>query len=736
MSIAGTPGRVRYKVPARLNIDVRAEVLANAPIKTGAARSELGAGSIDVDVSQLPDRGYATIRLWSNDAVRTDANRWNPDAERSTDVRIRKETAKVKLASYPGVLVFSDSLSTQNLCLENRGNVVIHLQDLYPPSGFRFGDSQLIEGARIVPGQKVVVEVTRESGGESVLALTDTQGQTLTQVKLFTAPARGVHQPKDFVVGIDFGTSNTSVFCMETRSKNVEPVALAGDGKARRETALFAPRDHPELWQAISLEGAAKEDRIYNLKTLVRQDNDPFVDELLKFYFKQLLRRGITAYLAERNPDDERPVEFVFTIPVLDGEGNEQNIAYRERVLSAARAAGFESQDENDTKDWTISTMLEPYAGALEVVCGGLFARTIADGHRILVVDSGGGTTDVTLGRVRLRAGVAELEEVRNYSGTVAGDQFGGERATYWLGMTWAASAPDGSRAALPDEVEAARVKQLIDRGWLDTSRFSDRDATTKAGTDGTVGTTIDELTPHEEPTHLRAEMRNAKHMLSDAMNRAGFNDREVHPYEFRADPRGAGAETWAVGSSQLHRAVDPDAHAVTASIVEALRKEGISTRDVHHVFVIGGSARLPHLRQRLAEEFGETKLVPLGDYVDVAVCRGATRLHQVAPSTLPLGFSMTCGKDTVAISSPGSVIARSRRISRYLEVPPSNEEVTLRVNAFLESGSFPFFELTIPAGFCGDYVSVISMSSLQISLEPSDNAQKEMAFSINFPLS
>jgi hypothetical protein len=667
---------------------------------------------LKLDLARIPDGEAAHMLLKSDDGPRQDL--WTPRPQRTRSVRLVHRVAKTQVDAIPGVGVFLGEIMECAFDLENRGFTVARFGPPHIPAGFEFADARDMAGFEIAPGDRRKIRVRRKVGAlTGSIVFMSPAGVELTTVKLLPIAAPALRTPPGLVVSIDFGTSNTSVFCLETRTGIVESISLMGDGKERRETVLYAPDNvDPRYWQAFQ-EGVMAKDVLRDLKTLVR-DRTAGSTARLQFYLRAILLHGIAAYLEGRNPGDERTVEFVFTVPVLDGVDGPDHVHYRETLLGCARAAGYEDPE----RGWKIRWMLEPDGGALEVVSIPELSRRMTDGDRMLIMDVGGGTTDVTLGRVRL-TGRPRLDEIENVSVLSNDDQFGGEMATYILGWRWVKADAEGVLPTGPDrgrigqENERIKTKNLVDYGWLsDPARRAEAERWEY----------FDEVERHPNPedwgsrfADLWTTVRAAKHQLSNDSAKWVEQLWKVAAYTFDSKKPGPRLD-WKVTPLLLDSALEKPIGDICSGIQQFLQERQIPLGEIKHVAMIGGSARLQALREAIAKLF-PNRLLPLGSYVDVAVCRGASRLYQAAPPILPIGFEFVIGKDIcLELVRPGASLAKVIRRIQPLE-SPRGVPVEALLRCILPDGStLPYLSLRFDNGFSGEVLG--SVSSGAVTLE------------------
>ena len=257
------------------------------------------------------------------------------------------------------------------------------------------------------------------------------EGDTIPFVRL-KEPPRAVGA--DVQVAIDFGTRNTSIRVRWRRtviaSKPEGTVEVVGDrtGSARFPTEMVLHRKESSFrWgsdAADHIDGnrlTPEEVGIENLKTFLREGRDAYIqyneawtnEELLGRYFSFIFER-LDAYFQTADPQvplsrHRLGVHYVVTRPVLDAnEGDEKGKLY---VQTLCRAL-----ERNQVDLAHVTFVQEPVAAAIGIARRREKELLGLEGTRVAVIDSGGGTTDVALARVRLAEGSVDLEIESSYA--------------------------------------------------------------------------------------------------------------------------------------------------------------------------------------------------------------------------------------------------------------------------------------------------------------------------------
>jgi len=405
-----------------------------------------------------------------------------PSLERPWDARPREER-RVSLrweARQPGKLVvLTPTLlfhgrqeRKRTLRARNEGDLGVNLVLPALTHGFTFtGDNA--RQREVMPGEEINLDV--EYCGAmpmpshvSEAALETTVGDVPFRIVAEAEPA-GRSRP-DWIVGVDFGTSNTSVVARPIpRSGPPDQGAcipiLGPGGQNRFPSAMFylfregrwlfgtealqtaenqgasetgyLIHDHNSLKMSLSRPG-----EFYHQDAKIQAN--PFslgaftIDNLLRTYFTYLRDTLIHPYLREHLT---APVQYVLSLPVLDGVSGERYGRQRSRVLSA-----FSHVFQVPAAQ--IITELEPNCASRYLLLGPGYAHLqsliphagslFQPGERFMVVDSGGGTTDIAFGEFgEGSGGVLPFQVLGNLGLGEEGDggeeDFGGRKMSSFL---------------------------------------------------------------------------------------------------------------------------------------------------------------------------------------------------------------------------------------------------------------------------------------------------------------
>ncbi len=266
-------------------------------------------------------------------------------------------------------------------------------------------------------------------------------------VKLIPDPVLGVVEEPRFVVGIDFGTTGTSVFFRDLLG-NDQPREL---GVPRSNTLIWIPDEADRATWSYGEEAEWKYNErgtgrlLVELKKYLLAENEFIVatglkaTEVVAWYLRRLVSdriKGVLEHIANSTIESLN-IDWRLSIPALDDSMRTQ---YIERLRQAALIAGIPGRG-------SLSFIPEPEAALRAILTQeNNDISGLEDGDRVMVVDGGGGTTDVCFGTFRREGGSLRLEapthrhvelKERHQAGVVASAySFGGGDVTRLIGAT------------------------------------------------------------------------------------------------------------------------------------------------------------------------------------------------------------------------------------------------------------------------------------------------------------
>lgn len=613
------------------------------------------------------------VRIKVSDEERDVAHLWEPSVVRTVDVEVKARAAQTaQLLAVPATAILHPSLKERPVRILNLGGMPLHIDRVRATEGFDLKGSQLGDFV-LMPGAESAFSVLlgKDAPPEGKVDFIGPDGTTLASLKILRLPSPPPAVKPRFIVGIDFGTSNTSVVVRDTEDlasdTMVETVQFLGK-EERFPTVIYCRSESPRDW-FYGADAKLEYDRtpnqgeiVWELKTLLRTDEEPcpgiaLKETLLKWYFRELLDGLILPYIAKASGGIRSRVQFVFSLPVLDRGSQHQLQASRTRA--AWEAAGFPRhgaiQEEMEPVCAALYLLNEQRSGSLDV--------DLDDGDRILVFDSGGGTTDIALGTVRLRQGKLSLEDPQEVGShhTASGEtrQFGGTTVTHDLGTL------------VMDPSDPYRYKLLLSEFNERVGRGSDDlGQTQESNVAFDVIDEDDRKIVQPEPTEVPAprhpprwyrrfafiydRVENAKRELT-----AATDPKASHLWYELTDQATGNVETFFATKPLLDGAIDHRMKPVLESMLGQLREgaEGRPERP-RFVFAVGGNCCVPRITDHhLAGKFDKDQLIDLPPAERFRAVPAGT-VYAVEPEVRTLPYSIEIvyqDKTTAATFGAGS---------------------------------------------------------------------------------
>lgn len=421
--------RVELELPPECGL-----VLMGAPVRSVQARRSQ---AFELRSPPTLEALRGVIHACSGDGPREQW--WETTSRRIA--RLRLDGVQVRVERWvPGAatLLFPPGVRRQYLRVWNDSLQERQLDPLPPPGYSASVDGESLDLHRpVVPaGASLELALEPSTAGTGVRRAewrTELDGHS---VQLLRMPALPRSAGADLVVALDFGTRNTRVRVRWRRTLlpsrpagTVDAVGDAGGKEQFPSQMVVHLRESRLLWGHAAASAIAEnrlergcEFAVVNLKTDLRTGANRYTEhnpawtsaELLRRFLERILH-AVDEYLSTVDP--ERPlsrgalkVRYVVCRPVLDANaGDEIGRAYEQTMLGALEACGVEPGQ--------VSFVQEPVAAAIGI------ARhreeellRLEDGTAVAVVDSGGGTTDVALARVRLNNGRVDLDLQGSYA--------------------------------------------------------------------------------------------------------------------------------------------------------------------------------------------------------------------------------------------------------------------------------------------------------------------------------
>lgn len=222
--------------------------------------------------------------------------------------------------------------------------------------------------------------------------------QTICSVKLNLNVPKQITERCRFVVGIDIGTTGMSITYIDNNLPKSEPQFI---GEERVPSAFYMTNPRmPSTWYI----GKSYHDRtereggvhVQELKRLLVQQEkhvpgtELTPEEILIKFLGKVVKDIIFPQLCSLAVCSERElsIEWRICMPVL---ADKDDLHYREMLMQVANALQLSTYGE-------VSIVYEPEAALSTILHHN--KESLSVGDRIMIVDSGGGTTDIVIGTI------------------------------------------------------------------------------------------------------------------------------------------------------------------------------------------------------------------------------------------------------------------------------------------------------------------------------------------------
>lgn len=429
-------------------------------------------------------------------------------------------------------------------------------------------------------------------------------------------------------VGMDFGTSNSSVAVYDGKHITLLPIDPAAKNQQVARTILYATREGEFTIGADAVQ-MYFEQNIGRPRHFVRKwvgeiefqgaelyyvrDVYAYVDELqpgrLLQYLKTALRTPgfagtsifgriyrieelVAIYLRMVRERTEQALgqevdQVVLGRPVHMADSPESDALAQDKLYQAAHEAGFRE----------IIFEMEPIAAALE------HESTINRAENVLVFDFGGGTLDITV----MRVGGGERKIYAVGGADIAGSNFDAAIIREKMLDHFGHGAVYGTEnIPLPKGL----VENIAD--WLTLPTLATPEM--KALLDEAV-----------ETSKLASRLQNLRSLIFNEYGFSFYNAVEQAKIELSNDWATAinfQAEEIAVWQMltrlQFERILSPFLEAVRQLLIDTLNEAGLSANQIDHILTTGGSSGIPAFNALLADMFGAHKLLPTSAFTSV----------------------------------------------------------------------------------------------------------------------
>lgn len=393
--------------------------------------------------------------------------------------------------------------------------------------------------------------------------------------------------------GLDFGTTNSSLAWVRPDGSvtlcDLDP--LAPNLRVLRSLLYFSPekRDFVVGQAAIAeyLEENMQGTLIQSIKTFLADDSfeqtwihDRFykLEDLIAVIFQHVRR------VINKLTDEDTVV--VIGRPAVNVERPQKEAVAQDRLRKAAQLAGF----------FSVEYVYEPIAAGLA------YEATLQTPETVLIGDFGGGTSDFTVMRLGTGRRGDRRDDILASGGVqIAGDTFDARimwhRLTRYFGAGTTYKTLKGSVMPFPkallSELGAWHHVSFLRNGktreQLARLRFTSSDP-------GAIDA-FESLIDGNYSFFLFQEIERAKAALSgEPQTRIRFRRDAVDIDELLARP-------------DFEHYIEPDRARIEACMQAVLERSGVRPESIDSVFLTGGSAQIPVIRQMFVERFGAAKL-------------------------------------------------------------------------------------------------------------------------------
>lgn len=409
-------------------------------------------------------------------------------------------------------------------------------------------------------------------------------------------------------VGVDFGTSNTVIAVVDShgRSNVLQVSSRSGAGPALPSILCFRPNESNPRDRPVSSAGA-----------------DAVADYLSRTGPARLVQ-SLKSFLGSRTFTDTRIFSSTFTLDGLIGAllnhlyaATDARDLIGHAPLVAGRPIRFAGTSPDD--DLAQTRLVAAFASAgkapdrigLEPEAAAYaFARRVSGHHLVLVADLGGGTSDFSVVRVDSSGKRPTITPLAQTGIGVAGDRFD-------YGIVYNAVCPAlGKGSQFRPEAKALPIPLWIYANfssWHQLSMMNNRQMLQRIMG---ILRTADDRQAFEGLVHV---IRNEEGFsLFQAVSRVKqtLTSQASARLQFKAGPVEIDR---IVTRDEFEQWIAEDLSGIGATMDEALAIAGVGSDQITRVFMTGGSALVPAVRELFARKFGVDKLVGGDEFSSVA---------------------------------------------------------------------------------------------------------------------
>jgi len=394
--------------------------------------------------------------------------------------------------------------------------------------------------------------------------------------------------------GLDFGTTNTSLAWVRQDGGvtlcRLDPPAPKAD--VLRSLLYYSLDERGFIVGQRAIDEYLAEDMqgtlMQSIKTFLADDSfeETFVHD--RFYRLEdlisIIFRHVQTAISELTPDEDSMV--VIGRPAVFVDRPEKEAVAQERMRKAAQLARF----------FNVRFLYEPIAAGLA------YESRLEQPEVALIADLGGGTTDFTVMRLGTRARGDRREDILASGGVyIGGDTFdarimmGKVARHFGAGSTF--RSMEGRDQPFP-QMLLARLSRWHHVAFLRAQRTQEqlrRIHWTSSARDKIDA--FQDLVEGNYSFFLYREIERAKSELS-------ANERTTLRFH-----RGRIAIEEAIERAEFEQLIRPDLEQIERRMHDVVGEAGLTPAKIDSVFLTGGSAQIPAVRQLFARHFGDDKL-------------------------------------------------------------------------------------------------------------------------------
>lgn len=391
-----------------------------------------------------------------------------------------------------------------------------------------------------------------------------------------------------FVYGLDFGTSNSALAIMDAESRSI--IKTFNEGSLLyfpedKSYGHFVGKEALEQYFGNDMRGRFMK----SLKTILPRSSFNYTIIEGKAYFAEDLAALIIGHLKKKADEftGENVTSAVFGRPVVFDDDPEKDQLAEERLLKAARKAGFTD----------IHFQYEPIAAAFT------YERELTHPELVLVGDFGGGTSDFTLMRLdprKFNQANRKSDMIAKGGIHIAGDEF--DARVMWEKVVphFGYGVKYKSREKMLDlPVHYFRSMCTID-DLNDFRHRKNRRALDiflrETGFDERFARFIT-LIDHNLGYSLLSTIERSKMKLS------------TEEYTWLQYARLNISLNEKMTLQEFNGIIEPDITSISGYLDEFLHRSGISRNEIDSIFITGGSSLTRSIRNIFIERFGNDKI-------------------------------------------------------------------------------------------------------------------------------